>query len=321
MGLRADLHPKPGSSNNSKLLPKAYYQMTANEKDAFFKVLKESDLDELKSQSAIILCEMEKIFPPSFFTVMVHLIMHLAEEVKLGGPVAYRWMYPIERFLLTLKNYVSNKTHPEGSIVEAYLSNECLTFCSRYLEGVETRFNRPLHNDDEDDKDHSNEVEENLITPLGRPLGRAQIPMAINLKKRKRVRRIKLDSQSFLQAHRYILFNTHEVTPFIEQHKDFLKKQHRSPRLSQFEIERRHSLTFHEWFRDQNGTTRFHTKTHEKNLKTQNSGVTVISNTKSYSSRKDNQPVEGEINFYGVLQQIIKLNYSGFYKVVLFKCD
>ncbi|GLT87936.1 hypothetical protein SLE2022_059860 [Rubroshorea leprosula] len=258
MGLRADLHPKPGSSNNSKLLPKACYQMTAKEKDAFFKVLKdiklpdeyscnisrcvqvkqrkiiglksydchilmeellpvairgslpkrvasiiielchlfkclcakvlkESDLDELKSQSAIILCEMKKIFPPSFFTVMVHLIMHLAEEVKLGGPVAYRWMYPIERFLLTLKNYVSNKAHPEGSIVEAYLSNECLTFCSRYLEGVETRFNRPLRNDDEDDREHSNEVEENLITPLGRPLGRAQIPMAINLKKRKRV--------------------------------------------------------------------------------------------------------------------------------------
>ncbi|GLU03821.1 hypothetical protein SLE2022_209970 [Rubroshorea leprosula] len=185
------------------------------------KVLKESDLDELKSQSAMILCEMEKVFPPSFFTVMVHLIMHLVEEVKLGGPVAYRWMYPIEQFLFTLKNYVCNRAHLEGSIVEAYLSNECLTFCSRYLEGVETRFNRPLRNDDEDDREHSNEVEEDLITPLGQPLGRAQIHMAVNLKKRKRVQRIKLDSQSLLQAHRYILFNTHEVTPFIEQHKDF----------------------------------------------------------------------------------------------------
>ncbi|GKV16267.1 hypothetical protein SLEP1_g26935 [Rubroshorea leprosula] len=74
--------------------------------------------------------------------------------------------------------------------------------------------------------------------------------MAVNLKKQKRVRRIKLDSQSLLQVHRYILFNTHEVTPFIKQPKDFLKKQHRSPRLSQYEIERCHSLTFHEWFRD-----------------------------------------------------------------------
>ncbi|KAI0494556.1 hypothetical protein KFK09_024694 [Dendrobium nobile] len=27
---------------------------------------------------------------------MVHLLIHLAEEVKLGGPVQYRWMYPFE---------------------------------------------------------------------------------------------------------------------------------------------------------------------------------------------------------------------------------
>ena len=43
------------------------------------------------------LCELEKIFPPSFFMVMVHVVMHLAREAKLGGPVHYCWMYPIER--------------------------------------------------------------------------------------------------------------------------------------------------------------------------------------------------------------------------------
>nr|XP_025633715.1 uncharacterized protein LOC112727973 [Arachis hypogaea]XP_025633716.1 uncharacterized protein LOC112727973 [Arachis hypogaea] len=42
------------------------------------------------------LCRMEMIFPPSFFTVMVHLTVHLVEQVQLGGPVHYRWMYPIE---------------------------------------------------------------------------------------------------------------------------------------------------------------------------------------------------------------------------------
>jgi hypothetical protein len=39
---------------------------------------------------------MEMLFPPSFFNVMVHLVVHLAEEAKVGGPVHYRWMYPIE---------------------------------------------------------------------------------------------------------------------------------------------------------------------------------------------------------------------------------
>jgi hypothetical protein len=37
------------------------------------------------------------IFPPSFFDSMEHLHMHLPYEVKVGGPVQYRWMYPFER--------------------------------------------------------------------------------------------------------------------------------------------------------------------------------------------------------------------------------
>ncbi|KAF3962522.1 hypothetical protein CMV_012977 [Castanea mollissima] len=31
--------------------------------------------------------------------------MHLAAEAKIGGPVHYRWMYPIERYLGRLKSY------------------------------------------------------------------------------------------------------------------------------------------------------------------------------------------------------------------------
>lgn len=61
------------------------------------KTLDPKELDRLESQVAKTLCHMEKIFLPSFFTVMVHLIIHLVAEAKLGGPVHYRWMYPIER--------------------------------------------------------------------------------------------------------------------------------------------------------------------------------------------------------------------------------
>lgn len=48
----------------------------------------------------LILCKLEKIFPPAFFDVMVHLAVHLPREAMLAGPVQYRWMYPIERYLL-----------------------------------------------------------------------------------------------------------------------------------------------------------------------------------------------------------------------------
>lgn len=56
---------------------------------------------ELKERIIIILCELEKIFPPAFFDIMVHLLVHLAKEAAIAGPVHYRWMYPIERYGLS----------------------------------------------------------------------------------------------------------------------------------------------------------------------------------------------------------------------------
>jgi len=61
------------------------------------KALHPNMLDELQLKVVVILCRMEKVFLPSFFTIMVHLLVHLVEEAKLSGPVQYRWMYPIER--------------------------------------------------------------------------------------------------------------------------------------------------------------------------------------------------------------------------------
>jgi hypothetical protein len=65
--------------------------------DLCSKTLRQSDLEELEERIVLILCKMEKFFPPAFFDVMVHLAVHLPREAILGGPVQYRWMYPIER--------------------------------------------------------------------------------------------------------------------------------------------------------------------------------------------------------------------------------
>lgn len=69
-------------------------------KELCSKVLNPNDLVQMENEIGKILCDLEKIFPPSFFDVMVHLSVHLASEAKLGGPVHYRWMYPIERCTL-----------------------------------------------------------------------------------------------------------------------------------------------------------------------------------------------------------------------------
>ncbi|BBH07277.1 hypothetical protein Prudu_019157 [Prunus dulcis] len=63
-----------------------------------------------------VLCKFEMIFPPAFFTSMMHVMVHLPEEALLAGPVNYRWMYPIERLLGELKKSVRNRAKPGGSI-------------------------------------------------------------------------------------------------------------------------------------------------------------------------------------------------------------
>jgi len=63
------------------------------------------NLDELEDEIIVILCELEMYFPPSFFDIMVHLVVHLVREVRLCGPVYLRYMYLVQRYMKILKEY------------------------------------------------------------------------------------------------------------------------------------------------------------------------------------------------------------------------
>ncbi|XP_027915074.1 uncharacterized protein LOC114174430 [Vigna unguiculata] len=101
------------------------------------KVIDIEKLDQLENEAVLILCQLEMYFPPSFFDIMVHLIIHLVREVRICGPVFLRWMYPIERYMKILKGYVKNQYRPEASIVERYIAEEAIEFCTDYLSQVE----------------------------------------------------------------------------------------------------------------------------------------------------------------------------------------
>jgi hypothetical protein len=164
------------------------------------KELVEADLDKLSSSIKETLCRLEMIFPPAFFDIMMHLPVHLAEEAKLGGPVSYRWMYPVERYLRTLKGYVINKAHPEGSIAEGYISEECLTFCARFLEDIDTKLNQA-------DRHESAAVNE--------PPSGLSIFSAIDYSK-KGFRMEEISTEDLLKMRHYIITNCDEVAPWIE---------------------------------------------------------------------------------------------------------
>uniref|UniRef100_A0A0D3AGM6 DUF4218 domain-containing protein n=1 Tax=Brassica oleracea var. oleracea TaxID=109376 RepID=A0A0D3AGM6_BRAOL len=70
--------------------------------------VKEEVIEQLHHNILIILCNLEKIFPPSFFDVMEHLVVHLPYEAFLRGPVQNGWMYPYERQIKHLKGKARN---------------------------------------------------------------------------------------------------------------------------------------------------------------------------------------------------------------------
>ncbi|KAL6572291.1 hypothetical protein OROMI_013249 [Orobanche minor] len=105
-------------------------------------------------------------------------------------------MFLIERYLGKLKGYVRNRTRPEGSIAEGYLAEECVTFCSRFL--------------------NSEGVVENNSTNFGKCGTNAEYH--IGTKKNKDGRIFKLKDADWKAAHRYIPFNSDnkEIESLIE---------------------------------------------------------------------------------------------------------
>ena len=106
-------------------------------------------IERLDSNIPVLLCNLEKIFPPSFFDVMEHVCVHLPHEAELGGPVHFRWMYGFERYFKYLKGKVKNMARVEGSIVQGSLTEEIAHFSSYYFPPpVRTRKRRTRRYDD-----------------------------------------------------------------------------------------------------------------------------------------------------------------------------
>jgi hypothetical protein len=103
------------------------------------------------------------------------------------------------RFLAKLKAYVRNKARPEGCIAESYIYNECLTFCSMYLSGIETKFNREERNYD-GGKDNDREL--SIFSTSARPFGASKYET--------------LSEQEFKKIQWYILNNCDEVEPYLQ---------------------------------------------------------------------------------------------------------
>ncbi|GJR94126.1 reverse transcriptase domain-containing protein [Tanacetum coccineum] len=89
-------------------------------KQICFGTLMEADMVKAQSKVIDILCNLKLIYPPAFFDIMIHLVIHLPLEALEGMPIL-----------------------PEG-----YVAEEALTFSSYYFWDVTTKFNRSDRNVD-----------------------------------------------------------------------------------------------------------------------------------------------------------------------------
>ncbi|XP_042983181.1 uncharacterized protein LOC122312597 [Carya illinoinensis] len=262
----------------------------------------------IQSDIVIILCKLEMIFPPSIFDVMVHLAIHLPREAILEGPVQYRWMYPFERYLGKFKQYVKNKTQPEGSIAEAYIHIECLAFFSMYLQDVETKLNRVDRNIDGGGEDTIDGF--SIFNQHVRPLGISS--------------NVELDDKllSSARCEHYEKCKLHMPNSVDRQHKNefstWFKKRVQDQRIVNLQDVSTDLYTLacgpDLWVATYSACIingkRFHSKQSEPWRWTQNSGVVVTS---------ENLP--NNIDFYGVINEILELCYMGGRHVYLFSCD
>ncbi|KAG8371533.1 hypothetical protein BUALT_Bualt13G0097800 [Buddleja alternifolia] len=214
------------------------------------------------------------------------------------------------KYLYKLKQYVGNKAFPEGSMAEGYIAEECLTFCSMYLNDIETQFNKAERNYER----HRGRSREGLsvFSENSRLVGKGVYDY--------------LDEKSWKQVHSYVLKNCDEVLTFMrnveKNHEEFFAKwlERRIEVASSEETSLVTEDVLHLAYGPDKRVThyevcivnglRFHTKQREMNKKSQNSGVVVKVEEES-----------GFRDYYGVLTDIIQLDYLGNHHVVLFKCD
>ncbi|PKU82319.1 hypothetical protein MA16_Dca005324 [Dendrobium catenatum] len=111
-------------------------------------------------------------------------------------------MYSFERYLDKLKKYVKNKARPEGSICEAYLSQEITHFCSYYFEPhIRSTRTKIGHNMNFDVEEQSH-AKLSVLRRQGKSSGKC-------------VERF-LNDLEINTANLYVLLNCEEVEPILE---------------------------------------------------------------------------------------------------------
>ncbi|KAK1670025.1 hypothetical protein QYE76_058184 [Lolium multiflorum] len=273
-------------------------------------------LNRLQEEIVEILCELEIYFPPAFFDIMVHLLVHVVDDIIHLGPTFLHNMMPFERLNGVIKGFVRNRARPDGSIAKGFLTYECISFCQNYLS---------TENED-------------VGLPTRKHVGRLA---GFGHREGYRAMHVGIAGRhaDFDRAHRVALQHIELVSPWVDKHKSLieqkfidlgrprktgtLRKSTTPPsrggsRKGYWKVPHRclllksrnsyspcrgpgHNVRTYQSY-DTNGY-RFYTEEKDKNSEYQNSGVTMLSYTDDKTDVKE--------RFYGRIEEIWELDYVG----------
>ncbi|XP_048604933.1 uncharacterized protein LOC106422183 [Brassica napus] len=353
LGIRKDLHPQPRGKRT--YIPPAPWSLSSKEKKVFCKrlsdfrgpdgycsnisrcvKLEESKISGLKSHDYHVLMQqllsvaIRGLLPKGVriaigrLCAFFHHLFHLAREARLCGPVHFRWMYPFERYMKVLKDFVRNLARPEGCIAEAYLAEECVRFCSQFLKKTTSYEEKP---------DRNTEFESSSILE-GRPISAATCRV--------------LSEKDMKIIHLAVIQNMAIVEPYVDMHLQHLQDTNEKCRRDATTLWRLHSQKFASWVKDQipislenheetlkwlaygprlssrsftgyiiNGL-RFHTISVDR--QSQNSGVLYEATAMCRSSAKATSQMVDLVTYYGRVLEILLIDYNTFY-IPVFRCQ
>jgi hypothetical protein len=162
-------------------------------------------LKMLQDEIVVILCELEIYFPPAFYDICIHLLLHVVDDIRQLGPTFLHNMMPFERQNCVMKGYVHNRARLDTSMTKGFLTYECISFCQNYLST-------------EDDQEH---VGLPTRTYLGRPAGvghhEGYRSVHVGIVNRR---------DDFDRAHRVVLQHLKLVKPFVQEHKSIIEQNY-----------------------------------------------------------------------------------------------
>ena len=116
-----------------------------------------------------------------------------------------------------LKGYVRNRHRPEGCIIECYIAEEAVEFCSEYLANART---------------------------IGVPKGIEE-----RIESRSGFKVIPTDYKTLCEAHYYVLQNTTVVDPYMCEHLSFVRTLHPMKAKNEKWLQVEHKRSFSSWFK------------------------------------------------------------------------